>query len=79
MSLDNVLGVVGVARDHKIELAIGLGLSVVLMGVASVQVARAAVRYPKIAYIGVAIVMYVALHMIYDGALAFFDPTRALV
>jgi len=67
MSLDNVLGVAGIARDHMGLLAVGLGLSVALMGLASTQVARLAVRYPKVALIGTGIVLYTALSMIYDG------------
>lgn len=79
MSLDNVLGVAGVARDHKLALAFGLMLSIALMGLASTQIAKLAERYPKIAYIGMAIVFYVAVRMIYDGAeqllLAPLSPT----
>ena len=74
MSLDNVLGVAGVARDHTWELVIGLCLSIALMGFASAQIAKLAGRYPKIGYIGVAIVLYVALRMIYDGAQELLHP-----
>jgi YjbE family integral membrane protein len=71
MSLDNVLGVAGVARDHFPELVIGLTLSIALMGVASSHVARLTARYPKAAYVGVAVVLATALRMIYDGARQF--------
>jgi len=67
MSLDNVLGVAGVARDHMEELILGLGLSVLFMGLASAQIAKLAERYPKIGYAGIAVILYTALNMIYDG------------
>lgn len=67
LSLDNVLGIAGVARDHKVELIIGLVLSVGLMGLASSQIARLTARYPKLFYAGVVVVLYTALRMIYDG------------
>ncbi len=67
MSLDNVLGVAGVARDHMVELVIGLVLSIALMGLASSQIARLTSRYPKVGYVGVVVVLYTALRMVYDG------------
>jgi YjbE family integral membrane protein len=67
MSLDNVLAVAGAARDHKMVLWIGLGLSVLLMGVASNFIARILDRYHWIAWIGFLIVVYVAGDMIWDG------------
>lgn len=69
MSLDNVLAVAGAARDHPVALVFGLGLSVVLMGVAANLVARLLIRHHWIAYLGLAIVLYVALDMIWRGAL----------
>lgn len=68
MSLDNVLAVAGVARDHTTALIFGLALSVVLMGVASTYVAKLTAKYHWIAYVGLAVVFYTALHMIWDGA-----------
>lgn len=68
MSLDNVLAVAGVARDHTVILVIGLGLSVVLMGVAASWIARLTTRYHWIAYLGLITVLFTALHMIWDGA-----------
>jgi YjbE family integral membrane protein len=68
MSLDNVLGVAGVARDHTRDLVIGLAFSVVLMGVASSFISRLTEKYPKIAYVGVAIILYTATNMMWDGA-----------
>lgn len=67
MSLDNVLAVAGAARAHPVLLVIGLLVSVVLMGVAANFVAGLLKRFPWLAWIGIAIVLYVALHMIWDG------------
>jgi YjbE family integral membrane protein len=67
MSLDNVLAVAGAARDHLDVLIIGLLMSVGLMGAAANIIARLLERYRWIAYIGLAIVVYVALSMIYHG------------
>ncbi len=78
MSLDNVLGVAGVARDHAALLVMGLVLSVLLMGIASTYIARLVERYPRISYMGVAIVLYVALTMIYDGMIQTLGITPPL-
>jgi YjbE family integral membrane protein len=67
MSLDNVLGVAGAARDHLDVLVIGLVLSVALMGVAANVIARLLQRYRWISYAGLLIVLYVALSMIWEG------------
>ncbi len=69
MSLDNVLAVAGAAREHPIALVFGLGLSIVLMGVAATFIARILNRHRWIAYLGLAIILYVALDMIWRGAL----------
>jgi YjbE family integral membrane protein len=69
MSLDNVLAVAGAARDHPIALVFGLGLSIVLMGVAASFIARLLNRHRWIAYVGLAIIFYVALDMIWRGAM----------
>jgi predicted tellurium resistance membrane protein TerC len=68
MSLDNILAVAGTARDHIWVLVAGLTLSVALMGVASTIVARVLDRYHWIAWIGLGIVAFVAIRMIYDGS-----------
>ena len=60
MSLDNVLAVAGAARDHPTVLFIGLILSIALMGIAANYVAQILNRYPWIAYVGLAIILYVA-------------------
>mgnify|MGYP003348590023 FL=1 len=67
MSLDNVLAVAGAAREHLDVLVIGLLLSVGLMGAAANVIARVLERYRWIAYVGLAIVVYVAINMIYHG------------
>jgi YjbE family integral membrane protein len=67
MSLDNVLAVAGAARDHRIVLWIGLGLSVVLMAVASNFIARILDRHHWVAWIGFLIILYVAGDMIWEG------------
>jgi YjbE family integral membrane protein len=68
MSLDNVLAVAGAAREHPIVLAFGLLLSITLMGVAANFVAWLLQRHRWIAYVGLAIILYVACEMIYRGA-----------
>jgi YjbE family integral membrane protein len=68
MSLDNVLAVAGAAREHTIVLIFGLALSVALMGLAATLIARLLQRYRWIAYAGLAIILYVAIRMIWDGA-----------
>jgi YjbE family integral membrane protein len=68
MSLDNVLAVAGAARAHPLLLAIGLLVSVALMGIAASLVARLLQRFRWLAWVGLAIVLYVAVTMIYDGS-----------
>ncbi|WP_017671633.1 TerC family protein [Blastomonas sp. AAP53] len=72
MSLDNVLAVAGAARDHPGILIVGLILSVALMGIAANFIAKYIERYRWIAYVGLAVILYVAGKMIYDG---FVDPS----
>ena len=67
MSLDNVLAIAGAAREHPAIMVFGLLLSIGLMGVAAHGLARILHRMPWIAYVGVAIVLYVALHMVWEG------------
>ncbi|MFK4874717.1 YjbE family putative metal transport protein [Novosphingobium sp. ZW T3_23] len=76
MSLDNVLAVAGAARDHPGILAIGLILSVALMGLAANALARVIERYRWIAYVGLMVILYVAGKMIWEGLV---DPTRGLL
>ena len=67
MSLDNVLAVAGAAREHPTVLLFGLILSVTLMAVAANFIARLIERYHWIAYIGLAVILYVSGSMIYHG------------
>ena len=67
MSLDNVLAVAGAAREHPRVLIVGLILSVALMGVAANIIARYIERYRWIAWIGLAVIVWVAGNMIVDG------------
>ena len=69
MSLDNVLAVAGVARGDSLILIIGLALSVALMAFAATLVARLLEKHRWIAYAGLAIILYVAVSMIWSGAL----------
>jgi YjbE family integral membrane protein len=69
MSLDNVLAVAGAAREHPAVLIFGLILSIALMGIAASFIARLLQRHRWIAYVGLAIILYVAVEMIYRGAL----------
>lgn len=68
MSLDNVLAVAGAASGHFQVLIIGLVLSIALMGLASTWIARVINRYPWIAWMGLLVILYVALKMIYEGS-----------
>lgn len=69
MSLDNVLAVAGAAREHPYILAFGLLLSVAMMGVAADLLGRVLQKQRWIAYVGLAIIVYVAFEMIYRGSL----------
>jgi YjbE family integral membrane protein len=68
MSLDNVLAIAGVARSDLWVLVVGLALSVVFMGVAAALIARMLNRHTWIGYVGLAVILYVAIKMIFDGA-----------
>lgn len=67
MSLDNVLAVAGAAREHPYVLVFGLILSVILMGIASNVIAKYIERYRWIAWVGIVVILWVAVKMIYDG------------
>jgi YjbE family integral membrane protein len=73
MSLDNVLAVAGAAHEHPVILGFGLMLSVALMGIAATYIARLLDRHRWIAYIGLAIILFVALRMIFDGGHEVFE------
>ena len=76
MSLDNVLAVAGVARDHAWVLVFGLVLSVAFMGLAAAVIARLLGRFHWIAYVGLAIIFYVSLRMIFDGGMELLEAAR---
>ncbi len=76
MSLDNVLAVAGTARDHIEVLIVGLALSVALMGLAANFVARLLHRHRWIAYVGLLIILYVAVVMMWDGAHEIWHATQ---
>ena len=67
MSLDNVLAVAGAARDHPGIMIVGLIFAVILMGVAANVIAKYIERYRWIAYVGLAVILYVAGKMIWEG------------
>ena len=67
MSLDNVLAVAGAAHDHPYIMAFGLFLSVALTGIAATWIARLLERNRWIAYVGLLLILYVALKMIWEG------------
>ena len=73
MSLDNVLAVAGAAHDHPEILIFGLALSVLLMGVAATFIARLLHKHRWIAYVGLIIILYVAIKMMWDGGLNIRD------
>ena len=67
MSLDNVLAVAGAAKDHPTVLIIGLALSIAMMGLAASYIANLLNKHRWIAYIGLLIILYVALKMMWEG------------
>lgn len=78
MSLDNVLAVAGAAREHVEVLIVGLLISVVLMGAAATLIARLLQRYRFIAWIGLAVIFFVALEMIWQGYFEVAEVVPAL-
>jgi YjbE family integral membrane protein len=78
MSLDNVLAVAGAAREHPLVLVFGLTLSVVTMGIAASFIARVLTAHRWIAYLGLAVILYVALEMVYRGALELHPVVSAM-
>lgn len=67
MSLDNVLGVAGAAREHPAILIFGLFFSVAMMGLAANAIARVIERYRWIGYLGLGVIVWVAIKMIHEG------------
>lgn len=77
MSLDNVLAVAGAARDHVPALVFGLALSVVLMGFAATFIAKLLGRYRWLAYLGLAVILFVSLRMVWHGAAEVMEAQAA--
>jgi YjbE family integral membrane protein len=69
MSLDNVLAVAGAAREHPVVLIFGLVLSVAMMGAAASFIARLLQNHRWIAYVGLIVILYVAVEMTFRGTL----------
>ena len=67
MSLDNVLAVAGIARNHPWILIFGLALSIALMAVATPIIVRLLDRYSKLSYLGLVVILYIAITMIWHG------------
>jgi YjbE family integral membrane protein len=79
MSLDNVLAVAGAARDHPYVLVFGLLLSIALMGVAASFIARLLQKHRWIAYVGLAVILYVAVEMIFRGSVEVRPVVLAMI
>ena len=79
MSLDNVLAVAGASREHPWVLVFGLILSIALMGLAATFIARLLHRHRWIAYVGLAVILYVALDMIWRGAHEVWPHLQAMM
>jgi YjbE family integral membrane protein len=77
MSVDNVLAIAGAANKNIPVLVIGLILSIALMGVAATYIAKLLQRYPALSYVGVILIVYVGLQMIWDGSADLPDIFRA--
>jgi YjbE family integral membrane protein len=78
MSLDNVLAVAGAAREHPYILVFGLALSIALMGIAASFIAKLLQKHRWIAYVGLVIILYVALEMCYRGAAEVWPYAQAM-
>jgi YjbE family integral membrane protein len=72
MSLDNVLAVAAVSRHNEVIMAFGLVLSVVLMGVAATFIARIINKYPWIAVVGIVIIIFAGIRMVWEDGHNFF-------
>jgi YjbE family integral membrane protein len=76
MSLDNVLAVAGIAREHEWVLIFGLALSIAFMAVAATVIARLLKKHHWLAYVGLAVIFYVACAMIWDGSVDVMNKTE---
>ncbi len=71
MSLDNVLGVASAAKDHPGIMIVGLAFAIALMGIAANIIAKCIERFRWISWVGIVVILWVALKMIYEGVI---DP-----
>jgi len=76
MSLDNVLAVAGAAGESTWVLVVGLVLSIAFMGIAATLISRMLNRYAWIGYVGLAVIVYVAIQMIWEGAVEVLPLVR---
>jgi YjbE family integral membrane protein len=67
MSLDNVLAVAGAAKGSTWILVVGLLVAIILMAVAATYIAKLLVKYPFIAWLGLLVILYVAVEMMWRG------------
>jgi YjbE family integral membrane protein len=67
MALDNVLAVAAVARDNIGMLVVGLGMSILMMGLMAGLLARLLDRYKFIAWIGLALIAYIGVELLWEG------------
>jgi predicted tellurium resistance membrane protein TerC len=79
MSLDNVLAVAGAAREHPYIMTAGLILSIALMGAAATFIARLLDRWRWLAWIGLVVILYVALQMVWEGGREIHEAIAAFV
>ncbi len=79
MSLDNVLAVAGAARSHPYILVFGLALSIALMGIAASFIAKLLQKHRWIAYVGLVIILYVALEMSYRGVMEVWPYAESML
>jgi len=78
MSLDNVLAVAGAARSDPFVLAVGLIVSVLLMGIAAAAIAKLIEKHRWIAYVGLVLILYISVKMIWDGGHEVFAAVAGL-
>jgi len=74
MSLDNVIAVAGIAEGHSGLLVVGLSISILFMMFFANWIARVLQQHRWIGYIGLAIIFYVSLQLIYDGYFDLMSP-----
>lgn len=79
MSLDNVLAVAGAAKDHPAILVVGLALAIAMMGFAASFIANLLSKHRWIAYVGLAVIVYVALKMTLEGLHGFYPEQLAFL